>query len=230
MTTRLLASLALLVAGACRADSWYFPPSPLVAVSESRKTVVLVVPRYEPIDHSSARHLPTAAIWLRSTPRGFVAERHALLDPHWAAQASMAGDGALALLDAWGGNLAGPVVQLYTPHGVLVRSYTLDELYSPEQLGRMDRSTKSIDWRCDEPAWDATGALHLRDALAGELVFARDGTMSYAAGLYPYCASRFRAAPAGRASLAIAGILLAIALAAMFTARPLLRVRAQETA
>jgi hypothetical protein len=44
----------------------------------------------------------------------------------------------------------GPVLAIYSPAGAVVRSYTLEELYRPEQIDKFVASVSSRWWRCDE--------------------------------------------------------------------------------
>ena len=74
----------------------------------------------------------------------------ALLNPVAPVFAAVSNEGALVTLDNWHNMGFGPVLAIYSPAGAVVRSYTLEELYRPEQIDKFMASVSSRWWRCDE--------------------------------------------------------------------------------
>lgn len=54
--------------------------------------------------------------------------------------AAVSNDGALVTLDNWHNMGFGPVLAIYSPSGAVIHSYTLEELYRPEQIGKFVRA------------------------------------------------------------------------------------------
>lgn len=94
-----------------------------------------------------------------------------LLNPIAPVFAAVSNEGALITLDNWHNMGFGPILVIYSPAGAIVRSYTLEDLYGPEQIDKFVASVSSRWWRCDEdPQLDSRGSnLIIVDQLANRL-------------------------------------------------------------
>ncbi len=59
----------------------------------------------------------------------------------------VSGAGYLVTLDNWHNVGYGKIAVFYSPEGTLIRAYTLDDLFSKEEIEQFDHSVSSIWWR-----------------------------------------------------------------------------------
>jgi hypothetical protein len=91
-------------------------------------------------------------------------------------------DGYVATLDNWHNMGYGKVLALYSPGGNLIRSYTLNELFSKDEIEGFEHSASSIAWH--KAAYlqiDQKAVYVLIDEKGGGLVF------NVRTGAYRYC-------------------------------------------
>jgi hypothetical protein len=72
----------------------------------------------------------------------------ALQNPIAPVEAIVTDTGYLVTFDNWHNFGYGKVVAIYRPNGRLLRSFSLEEIYSADQLKRIPHSISSRGWRC----------------------------------------------------------------------------------
>jgi hypothetical protein len=170
---RALLALALTLGSTtARADDW--PGAvPSGVASPDGKTVVRILPGDSLGDvvgfAGAKKGQPARAVFYRleGEDRYVKYQEAKLLNPIAPVVHAVSNTGELVTLDNWHNMGYGKVVGVYAADGRLRRSYTLAELYSPEEIRRMTMSTSSIWWRCSSsPTLGPRSlALQWRDAI-----------------------------------------------------------------
>jgi hypothetical protein len=166
----------LAVAGPARADSWSAAVASGVA-SPNGNYVVRVLPGESLGDvvgfAGSKKGRYAKAIYYRlQADNGYGKYLEVeLLNPIAPVYVAVSNAGELVTLDNWHNVGFGKVVAVYAPDGRVRRSYSLADLYSAEELGKVRRSVSSIWWRCPHaPRLDERAStLELADALGNSI-------------------------------------------------------------
>lgn len=180
--------LALLLAlPVAQADSWAAPQTREV-FSASREYFVRVVPGEsvgDAVGFAGARkgRYARAEFYRRTEDRGYrlVAEVE-LQNPVAPELFFVADGGQLATLDNWHNRGYGKAVAIYQADGKLLRAYTLDELFLPDEVQAFPHSVSSIHWR--------EGPSYVRADQKTLLVTVRSGAdflFGLESGAYKYC-------------------------------------------
>lgn len=105
-----------------------------------------------------------------------------LLNPIAPVAFVVANDGRLATIDNWHNAGYGVVVAIYTSSGEVVRSYRLQDLFSPAQIAEFPVSMSSV-WWWEPPAYlrGDGGAIYLSARNGGELLVGLE------TGAFKYC-------------------------------------------
>lgn len=154
---RRLAALALAsLLSTAHADSWV-PAAPRGVTSPDGRIVVRVLPGDslgDVVGFAGARKgQPARAVFYRleGEDRYLRYQSAQLLNPIAPVDVAVTNAGELVTLDNWHNAGYGKVVAVYGPDGQVRRSHPLTDLYSAEELRRMQRSVSSILWRCPHP-------------------------------------------------------------------------------
>jgi hypothetical protein len=148
----LLATLTLALVTAPRADQWP-PPETREGWSPSRDHFVRVIPGKGIGETVGFRGAPTgphatAELYRRASDRSYrLAWTISLVNPVAPIDLFLTDRGYLVTLDNWHNMGYGKIVAFYSPEGSLIRSYALDDLFSPAEIEKLPRSVSSIWWR-----------------------------------------------------------------------------------
>jgi len=187
----LLAALALAGSGRSRGDDWPAPQTREV-FAPSREYFVRVIPGKgigETIGFRGAPTGPpaTAELYRRASDGSYrPVWAVSLVNPVAPIDVFLTDRGYLATLDNWHNMGYGRVVAFYSPAGVLIRAYTLADLFSAAEIDALRRSVSSIWWR-KPPAYvrpDQQTLYVTLDDAGRELLFETE------TGAYQYCEPR----------------------------------------
>jgi hypothetical protein len=144
---------ALLFASAGLADGW--PAAAVQPVfSENGRYFVRILPGENVGDTVGFKGAPSgryahAEFYARRANRAYeLVSDTALQNPVSPTDALVTNSGFLVTFDNWHNLGYGKAVAIYGPTGGLIRAYTLEQLYSPDRLGKIPRSVSSRWWRC----------------------------------------------------------------------------------
>ncbi len=92
----------------------------------------------------------------------------------------LSNNGWIVALDNWHNFGIGTVVASYDSDGALVRELKLADIFTQEDLGKLDRSVSSVWWRCGPAELDNfTTTIGIRDTLGREIsINYVDGTIN----------------------------------------------------
>jgi hypothetical protein len=184
---RALVLLVLVAAlGIARADSW--PAArPSGKVSPDGNIVARVTPGeslgdvYGFAGAKKGRYAKAGIYRLEGEERYVMVREVALLNPVAPVDFVVSNAGELLTLDNWHNLGVGKVLVVYGGDGRVLRSYSLVDIYSPEELRRFEQSVSSISWRCTLPPFLERGSsvLEIGDTLGNLLeVEMRTGALS----------------------------------------------------
>lgn len=204
----MVGSVLLLLAQAVAADSW---PGPRVMTvfSEDGSRFVRVEPG-ESIGDSvgfagAGRGAYAQALFYeRRADRSYrLVSQVALLNPVAPVDLLLSNGGTLTAFDNWHNVGYGKVIAIYGPTGTPIASWTLEQLYTPEQLRSIRASVSSRWWRCSpfhfvDPREQTQ--VYVRESLGGYFVLdLAKGAFSYFKGTAdcqapggPFSATYFR--------------------------------------
>ena len=95
-----------------------------------------------------------------------------LKNPVAPVEAILTDSGFLITIDNWHNVGFGEIVVIYTPEGIVQKSYRLIDLYEEEKIEKMDFSVSSVLWRCGAyPPHANYGKLEIFDSFGGLLSF-----------------------------------------------------------
>jgi hypothetical protein len=187
----LLALATISLVGPVWADEWP-APRPIVAFSESGTFFVRILPGKsfgDTYGFAKAAKGPYAhaEFYARQRDKTYkLAWEKDLLNPVSPFLVLMNDGGYIMTFDNWHNLGFGSVVAIYGPGGTVVRNYTLDQLYSTEQVESIPRSVSSRYWRCGSPVFTdpkEQAAVVVQEALGGQFVFdLKTGGVQYAPG------------------------------------------------
>lgn len=174
-----LGALLLLWAQCATADSWAGPQVQTV-FSQDGSRFVRVTPGEslgDTMGFAGAKKGEYAhgLFYERQTDRSYrLTADVALLNPIAPVDLLLSNSGYLITFDNWHNAGYGKVVAIYGPKGQSVASWSLEQLYSPEQISSISQSTSSRWWRCQpfhfvDPK-EQTKVV-VREALGGGFVF-----------------------------------------------------------
>ena len=109
--------------------------------------------------------------------------RVSLLNPVAPVDAIVTKRGHLVTFDNWHNIGFGKVLAVYDPTGHVIASYTLEQLYSANQIGQIRQSVSSRYWRCApfhfvDPVEQTQ--LYVREALGGDFILTiANGKVTY---------------------------------------------------
>jgi len=143
----------LLFAGGALADDW--PAATVQNVfSDNGSYFVRILPGQSVGDAVGFSGAPkgryaNAEFYVRRANRSYeLASDTVLENPVSPTDALVTNSGYLVTFDNWHNLGYGKAVAIYEPAGRLIRAYTLEQLYSPDRLGKIPRSVSSRWWRC----------------------------------------------------------------------------------
>jgi hypothetical protein len=148
----LLAALALGGPGHSRGDEWPAPQTREV-FAPSREYFVRVTPGKGIGETVGFRGAPTgppatAELYRRASDRSYrPVWTVSLVNPVAPIDVFLTDRGYLVTLDNWHNMGYGRVVAFYSPAGVLIRAYTLADLFSAAEIDALRKSVSSIWWR-----------------------------------------------------------------------------------
>ncbi|HEV8148518.1 MAG TPA: hypothetical protein VGP79_19140 [Bryobacteraceae bacterium] len=153
---------ALLVIPAMLGDDW---PAPQIreVFSQSREFFVRVNPGSSIGDTVGFGNSPkgpyaNAEFYRRQPDRSYRLTATVLLqNPVAPVEFFVTNGGMLITLDNWHNNGYGKVVVFYGPNGDPIRSYTLADLFSPDEIRAFSHSVSSIAWRQSLKAYVRSG-------------------------------------------------------------------------
>ena len=134
------------------ADQWPAPQTREVW-SQSRDYFVRVIPGKSIGETVGFRGAPTgpyatAELYRRASDRSYrPAWTISLVNPVAPIDLFLTDKGYLVTLDNWHNMGHGKIVACYSPDGKLLRSHTLDDLFSAAEIDKLPRSVSSIWWR-----------------------------------------------------------------------------------
>jgi hypothetical protein len=109
-----------------------------------------------------------------------------LQNPVSPTDALVTNNGFLVTFDNWHNLGYGKAVAIYGPSGRLIRSYTLEQLYAPDRLGKIPRSVSSRWWRCAPHGYvdpDRQTEIYVFEHFGGTFTFkVEDGAFAYHPG------------------------------------------------
>ena len=175
---------------AARADDWAGPQVHEV-FSPSRDHFVRVTPGEswgDTIGFKGAKkgRYATAAFFARAADGSYKPTATVtLLNPVAPVEFFVSNDGRLVTIDNWHNRGYGTVVVIYAADGALVKSYTLADLFSAEEIEAFSHSVSSIHWH-DGPVYINTDqkTLYMMIRSGDDLVIGLE------TGRYAYCRSR----------------------------------------
>ena len=178
MRARLLAAL-LLLGAPVSADDW---PGPRVMTvfSEDGARFVRITPGEslgDTVGFAGARRgaYARALFHERQPDRSYrLVSETALLNPIAPVDLLLSNTGYLIAFDNWHNLGYGKAVAIYAPTGQVVAAWELEQLYGPDELGRIGSSVSSRRWRCApfhfvDPQEQTQ--VYVREALGGYFVF-----------------------------------------------------------
>lgn len=178
------------------ADSW--PGArPLQVFSESASYFIRVIPGEsigDTVGFAGARKgkFAQALYYALQADRSYkLLHEFGLQNPVAPVDLLLSDRGYFIAFDNWHNLGFGKVVAIYAPTGKLVRSYDLNQLYSPALLEKISTSVSSRHWRCQpihfvEPKEQKS--VHVFEALGGYFVFTlATGDMAYKPGARKEC-------------------------------------------
>lgn len=148
---RLIALIALLCSiAAARADDWAAPQVREV-FSANRDWFVRVTPGEswgDTAGFAGAKKgkYASAEIFRRTGNAYIEAARRQLLNPVAPVEFFVSNDGRLVTLDNWHNVGIGAVIAIYAADGATVKSYTLANIFTEEEIASFPRSISSIHW------------------------------------------------------------------------------------
>jgi hypothetical protein len=111
----------------------------------------------------------------------------ALQNPVSPVDALVTNNGYLVTFDNWHNVGYGTIVAIYAPNGRLVRGFTAEQLYSPDRLAKIPRSTSSRWWRCSPHGYvdpDGQTRVYVFEYFGGTFTFnVSDGAFEHHPGL-----------------------------------------------
>ena len=191
MRSLLAITLLLGVLPVASADDW---PAPQIreVFSLSRSCFVRVTPGSSWGDTFGFRGAAkgpyaTAEFYRRQADRSYrLASSGTLLNPVAPVDFFVTDRGFLVTLDNWHNRGYGKVAAFYSPEGKPIRSYELDELFTKEEIARLDHSVSSIAWH--------KGAAYVREDQETLYLMVNDAGAYFvfetATGAYQYCENR----------------------------------------
>jgi hypothetical protein len=178
-----------------RADDW--PAArPITVFTDKADRFIRILPGRsigDLVGFSGAPKGPyaTAELYARGPDRSYVLTREVrLVNPVAPVNVLLAPDGSFITFDNWHNLGYGPVVAIYKPDGSLVRTYQLEDLYSPQKISALPMSVSSRSWRCAPNHFVATDGAeaYVREHSGGYFVFRlKDGTFRYTPGTIADC-------------------------------------------
>jgi hypothetical protein len=148
----LLVVLAAVGPGRARGDQWPAPQAREVS-APSREYFVRVIPGKGIGETVGFRGAPTgppatAELYRRARDRSYrPVWTVSLVNPVAPIDVFLTDRGYLATLDNWHNMGYGQVVAFYSPAGVLIRAYTLGDLFRAAEVDALQKSVSSIWWR-----------------------------------------------------------------------------------
>jgi len=186
----------LLMPAAVGADSWPGPVT-LTRFSDDGRFFVRITPgssvgdTYGFAGEPKGPYASAQFYALQADGSYRLVKRTSLLNPIAPVDAIVTKRGYLVTFDNWHNLGFGKVLAVYGPSGDPIASYTLEQLYSADQLRRIRQSVSSRYWRCApfhfvDPAEQTQ--LYVREALGGDFVLTiATGTIAYHANHIPNC-------------------------------------------
>ena len=99
-----------------------------------------------------------------------------LLNPIAPVDIEVTDGGFLVAIDNWHNLGMGNVLAIYSPRGTVIKKFSLKDLYSNEDIARIQASTSSVHWRCAGLSTSLVSSNELRvdDSIGGRFVFGLD--------------------------------------------------------
>ena len=150
----IVAVLSLFVTSVADADSWA-SAQPIAAVSDDTKWLVRVVPGESVGDVFGFAGAPTgpyaeATLFRYDEDLESYSEirKYRTRNPVSPVEIHVTNEGWLIALDNWHNFGIGIVLAAYDTNGDVVRTFTLSDILSSDNVEKLDRSVSSIWWRC----------------------------------------------------------------------------------
>ena len=127
---------------------------------------------------SSLGKYATASFYHRVADKSYqLVSEVTLVNPVAPVESIVSNSGSLITFDNWSNVGYGNVVAIYDVRGRLVRSWTLEQLYSPVQVRQIRASVSSRWWRCRAKGFvdpSAQTKVFVSESLGGEFTFRLD--------------------------------------------------------
>jgi hypothetical protein len=177
MKRLLFIAFGLILLNIARADSW--AAAKLQArTSPNGQYVVRVTPGKSMGDVYGYGGEPKGAYakaeWYRFNGKSYEKVNEAnLLNPISPVDIEVTNSGLLIAIDNWHNLGIGSILVIYTPSGGIIKKYTLLDLYSADDLEKIERTTSSFHWRCPglSTYLESDTELWVADSLGGNFVF-----------------------------------------------------------
>jgi len=166
---RIIALLIFLVSANALSDDWPTPTPRIVASPDTSIFVRVVWPEATYYKRNSRTNSYDAYLTI-TLPR-----RIAPVDLF------VGNDGVVVLLDEWGSIGFGSAVSIVDPNGVLVRSYSLEDIYTAEAIDEIPATVSSRWWRDSQttPRFTEEG-LSVKDRFDNKIFFdLADGSLNH---------------------------------------------------
>ena len=189
LTTQIaLVTILALQMSSVFADSW-LSPQPIAAVSENAVWLVRVEPGVSIGDVYGFAGQPVGeyaeATLFKYDEDGqsyAEVETYRTRNPVAPVEVLISDSGWLIALDNWHNFGIGTVASIYDSSGDLISEFRLIDIFGPDELESLERSTSSIWWRCGRASLDPTGTqILLSDKLGRDIsIDYVDGTVEFA--------------------------------------------------
>ncbi len=142
--------LTILFAPGVQADSWALP-TVVTVTSPSSNYIAQVFPGsggYGGYERALTNREANASVIVSRLDQGVtnVVWTGKLINPCAPVQVYVSDTGYLVTMDNWHAVGYGPIVAIYDPKGRLVRHWSLEELFKPEERQQLETSVSSISW------------------------------------------------------------------------------------